>query len=222
LNNKRLLIVLAFIAALSPCLLADQTRLTLPEVLSQIEDVQQKTQTLQFNFTQFQKFSGLPAPRVKKGKMTIKTPGHMRIDQASPQAQTIVRVEDKLEVFTPDHMQILKGSWLTWIRTSGFPSTLIDLFGNFRALQVNERYAIVFGGYDEGSYRLTLKPKRGTGPTIDIWVAEETFLVSRGRLNDSQGVVDVKVSQMKHNIAVPDSRFRIRVPPGTAVIPLPS
>jgi outer membrane lipoprotein carrier protein len=193
--------------------------LPLPEVLAKMEAQQQALQDVRFDFVQTSKQGDFPAQRVT-GEVQAKKPQRLRVEQKSPDKQTLISDGKTLWLYMPGQKQQLKGDWNAWLKKSRFPSLLLDMIGSFTPERWRRDYEVFFGGYENALYELQFKPKRPDVLPLTIWISEDNFLPARGQLNDQGSRIEVELKKVQINTGIKDGAFKSRVPSGTAEIPV--
>jgi chaperone LolA len=195
--------------------------LTLPELLSKIEEAQRQVEDIQFKFVQrVQQAHGFE--QTVAGRVFFRRPHWLRVSQLGSQKQTLISDGDKLWLYVPSARQQLTGSWKAWVEDSGFPSPLLSFVGDFPVNQWHERYKVLFGGYKDSMYRLTFQPKAPGDSAVDLWISDATFLPKRGKMRQENVTVQFSFQDVKTNQGIDSNTFSTAVPSGTAVVPLPS
>jgi outer membrane lipoprotein-sorting protein len=195
--------------------------LPLTDVLSRVEAAQQSLQDVQFDFVE--SWSGTPAQvPPMRGRFTFKKPHFLRIDEKKPDEQTIVSDGEHLEIYTPAAEQKLEGSWKKYLQSAQLPLPLLTFTNDFSVSSWSTEYDVLFGGHENGLYRLDFRPKSKNVEPLTLWISDETFLPRRGEIRRPAGLLRVEMSNLRQNISVGDSSFHLKIPKGTAVVPLGS
>jgi outer membrane lipoprotein-sorting protein len=196
--------------------------LTLPEVLSRIEQTQQGLESVSFRFVQSRPASSGVRPRVIKGQVFFKKPYQLRVVQEKPEKQVLVTDGKEVSVYMPEQGQALIGSWPQWVAQSGLPVEIFDAVQGFRQAQWNKDYEILFGGYSAPYYKLVCKPRVNGRAAVDLWISEQTFWLARAEWRKDDQSAEVAISDLKPNAVIPDSNFHLQLPSGTARVPFSS
>jgi chaperone LolA len=208
---------LIFFFAAVPC--AGDAALTLPDVLAQVEAAQAKIHDIQFRF--IQKTTALDGrPLRTSGRLFFKRPYSLKINQTEPENQILVSDGQRVSLYSPAAGQQIVGEWRAWVERSGFPTVLLTFIGDFPVQQWRDRYTLVFGGYDDGVYRITLNPKQAGDIPVELWISEKDFLPMRGKARYTNANVDVRFEGTRVNAGLRNDIFQAKVPQGTPVIPL--
>ncbi len=193
--------------------------LVLSDILENMEQKQSALSDVSFDFVQTVKQGSLPAQRTA-GQVKVKKPHALRVDQKSPDKQTLVSDGKTFWLYSPAAQQQLKGNWQAWLEQSKFPLPLLDFLGTFTPERWRTQYKVLFGGYANGLYELQFKPLHADDLPVTLWISEETFLPAKGRLTNQGAQIDVEIKGMRVNTGLDAKVFIPKVPTGTTVVPI--
>ena len=195
--------------------------LTLNEVVQKMQAAQSRIVNLEFSFVE--KSQGpAGADSTVAGKVLFSRPHRLRVDQRTPEKQTLISDGTHFWLYTPSAQQQLTGLWKPWIAQTGFPAPLLSFVGDFPATEWAERYTILFTGYEDHLYGILFKPKNKEDASVQLWISDESFLPERGESTRGALKHRVTFSGMQTPATVDQNRFNTAVPAGTAVVPVGS
>jgi outer membrane lipoprotein carrier protein len=207
---------------------ADQGQV-LAEVWTVVKKLQaryRKTKDLQADFTQSTRIEGFATPLTSSGRVYIKKPGKLRWDYREPSVEEIYVNEDTVNIYVPEHQQVLVGD-LTKMTASRAPLQLLQGMAN-----LEEQFTVVpTDGAARGAGGLalvTLLPKPGEHGSdqnrrkIVLEVQPKTYFLKTVSIHDATGNVSTfAFSNLRPNTGLSDNVFRFRVPPGVEVVKAP-
>lgn len=200
---------------------AGVSNLTLDEVLEEIGRTQDNLQDFHAGFVETIQPKGQAATKIR-GTLSVGRPFRLRVDQKAPERQTLVSDGADVRLYTPAAGQEIVGKWKNWAKHSGFPAPVLGMLGEYPVGKWSEDYTVLFGGHEQGAYKVILKPRTPDVATLELWVSDETFLPTRGRMANATRTTDIRFDNVRMNVGLKESHFTLDVPKGTAVVPMPS
>jgi outer membrane lipoprotein carrier protein len=197
---------------------ADASRLD--QVLARLEQAEKEVRTLSFDFTQTTSLSVGRGPTEIVGSALFERPSRFRVEQSSPEPQTIVSNGKVFWVYLPDRGQAIKDSMDNWAKAAGFPQGLTP----FR-MNVNEMKKKYTFSLDETSGQpvLVMTP-RDSGSfdyTLRLWIDLNTGLAMKTELESEAVKAVVTVRNARVNPPIKDAPFKFVPPKGTDVLEMP-
>ncbi len=191
--------------------------LTLSEVLSRVSARQHSLQTARMTVTQKVRRGSAPGEALR-GVLTLQKPASLRFEESHPERQRLISDGEKLWFYTPAAKQQLVGSWGAWVRSARLPLPLYDFLMGTPIDRLQDRYEMLFGGLDNGFYRVTLKPKTTGELPLTLWFSPETFFPMKGVLESSGSVLEWNIMVLELNPALSPKTFLPTVPKGTSAV----
>ena len=206
-----------------PAQAAENLSKQIRDLVQQVDAQYARTKDFQAEFVQETRIEGFDTPLRSSGRVYIKKPGKLRWDFLEPSVEEIYVQGDQLEMYVPEHQQVLKGSLTRMVATKA-PLMLLQGAG-----KLEEHFDVEPTGDGErgtgGLPLLTLIPKRGTQPTdspISRIVSEiqpKTFFIQTVRLHETSGNVSTyRFTHFKANTGLEDKLFTLVPPKGVVVI----
>jgi len=223
--------MLAFLLGLVVCLVVpvptqakDLLSKQIQDLVKQVDAQYARTKDFQADFVQETRIEGFETPLRSSGRVYIKKPGMLRWDFLEPSLENIYVHGDRLEMYVPEHQQIVKGSLTRMVATKA-PLQLLQGAG-----KLEEHFHIEPTGKGEtgvgGLPLLTLIPKRQGNQTsaspISRIVSEiqpKTFFIQTVRLHEVSGNVSTyRFEHFKANTGLGDDLFTLVPPEGVVVV----
>ncbi len=177
----------------------------------------------QADFVQETRIEGFDKPFRSSGRVFLKKPGRLRWDYMEPSVEHIYVHKDRLELYVPDHNQVLKGS-LTMMTEMKAPLRLLQGVG-----ALTEHFFVqptANGKVGEGELPLlTLIPKAapGSAPSSLARVVSEiqpdTYFIQSLSLHEVSGNVSTfRFSNFKANRGLDETVFILNPPEGVVIV----
>lgn len=193
------------------------------DLVKQVDAQYARTKDIQADFVQETRIEGFDTPFRSSGRVYIKKPGRLRWDFLEPSVEKIYVQGDQIQMYVPEHQQILKGSLTRMVATKA-PLMLLQGAG-----KLEEHFEIEpTGGGERGAGGLpllTLIPKQGTQPSqspISRIVSEiqpKTFFIQTVRLHEISGNVSTyRFTHFKANTGLDETLFTLVPPEGVVVV----
>lgn len=195
---------------------------SLDNILSNIQEVYEKTKDFQADFEQTSLIKSINEEQKSSGKVYMKKPGLMRWEHLSPEKELIVLDGKVLWIYSPENKQVIKND-LVGKFDSGTPFLFLLGLGKIKE-QFNVKYLNQNKAGKEDWIILELRPKKEQ-PGLEkliLRVSPKSFLVEGSSVFDEYGNVtsfDFYDIQINKNIS--SSLFEYEVPEGTEVIEPP-
>jgi outer membrane lipoprotein-sorting protein len=207
--------------AVSPSGLAAQGKLTVGEVLKQIDREAAIFESLTADVERTKVTVVVDDRSTESGQMQVRRDDKMRIDLTSPDPKTILRDGDHLYIYTPKTRQVEEYD-LSKHRDLVDQFLLLG-FGT-SAESMKRGYLITLEGEEnignQKVVRLELTPKSGDVrkqiSKIELWLDEMTWLPAQQKFYET-GTEDyfiIRYTNVARNVSLPDSRFKPRWPSG--------
>ncbi len=180
---------------------------------------------LQFNYVQEMRSDLTPEISMSSGTAYIVKPKSLRIEQVSPEPQTIVTSGKYLYIYTPRFGQVLRNSWKQWVSKNiffpglvGFSNTLIELKKKYVWSVIEESNI-----KDEQviRVRLTERASSGQAQTLDMWVGATDFIPRKTEFIIGTLKVVTTLSQLELNPKLDESLFNFKQPGNARLIKMP-
>ncbi|RMH06017.1 MAG: outer membrane lipoprotein carrier protein LolA [Nitrospirae bacterium] len=189
------------------------------ELVRHIEARYAQLQDLQAVFNQETRIEGFETPLTSTGRVYMKKPAFLRWDYLEPSEEYIYVHGDQVEMYTPAHEQILRGS-LTSMVSSKAPLQLLQ--GASRLTDHFEIHPAQDSRGESGLPRLVLIPRdREHSPVVRIVseVDPKTYLLKTVTLYEKNGNRSTfRFSQIQTNRGLDDRLFRLIPPEGVVII----
>ena len=208
----------------SPAHAKDNISKQIKDLVKRVDAQYARTKDFQADFVQETRIEGFETPLRSSGRVYIKKPGRLRWDFLEPSLEKIYVHGDQLEMYVPEHQQIVKGS-LTRMAATKAPLQLLQGAG-----RLEEHFKIEPTGKGEtgagGLPLLTLIPKQeGKQPSaspISRIVSEiqpKTYFIQTVRLHEVSGNVSIyRFEHFKANTGLDDDLFTLVPPEGVVVV----
>jgi outer membrane lipoprotein carrier protein len=187
---------------------ADAARLA-----AKVQGFYERTRDLKARFSQTYTYAGFGRKQESSGTIEVKKPGKMRWDYEKPAAKTIAVSGSRLVQFEPEENQ-----------------AYVD--DHFDASAMSAAVAFLLGKGDlsrefdlgvDATGALLLRPKE-PDPRVDViaLTVGESGDVKATRVVDGSGNVnEVRFTDVKRNVGLPDSAFDVKLPKDVRRIPAP-
>lgn len=186
-----------------------------------------QTKDLQADFIQETRIEGFETPLSSSGHVYIKKPGLLRWDYEQPSVEQIYVHGDQLEMYVPEHNQVVKGHLSQLVATKA-PLRLLQGAGN-----LSEQFEVTStrgGELGEGGLPLlTLRPKQpksnqaSTISQIVLDIQPTTYLIHSVSLYETSGNVSTfRFAELKVNSGLDDRLFELTVPDDVVVVDAPA
>jgi outer membrane lipoprotein carrier protein len=174
-----------------------------------------KSFTAKFN----EEIATVGAPkRQRQGTVSFRKPGRMRWEFETPEKQTIVSDGETLYSYDPDLNQVVETPLKQALKSSSATSFLLGI-GN-----INRDFKAAFASppTPTGLIDLILDAKTG-GYKIEVGLDPKTYDLTKLTLTDQLGdVTKIDFSDIHDNVALPDSIFAFKAPPGADIVTAPA
>lgn len=193
------------------------------DLFSLVDARYEQIQDFQADFIQEVQIEGFGTPLVSSGHMYIKKPGRLRWDYIEPSAEQMYVNGDQVEMYVPEHNQILKGN-LTMMAANKAPLSLLQGIG-----KLAEQFEVSATGNGErgdgGLPLLTLIPKQQSTdgePSVTRIVSEihpQTYFIQRVSLHETSGNISTfRFTNLQANTGLDDQVFDLVPPEGVTII----
>lgn len=215
-------VVLLFIP--SPACAKDNLSKQIQDLVKRVDAQYARIKDFQADFVQETRIEGFETPLRSSGRVYIKKPGLLRWDFLEPSLEQIYVHGDQLEMYVPEHQQIVKGSLTRMVATKA-PLQLLQGAG-----KLEEHFDIEPTGKGEtgagGLPLLTLIPKQQGGEPsaspISRIVSEiqpKTYFIQTVRLHEVSGNVSIyRFEHFKANTGLNNELFTLVPPEGVIVV----
>ncbi len=193
------------------------------DLVSRVDARYAQTQDFQADFIQETRIEGFETPLISSGHLYIKKPGRLRWDYVEPSVEQIYVNGDQVEMYVPEHNQILKGN-LTMMVATKAPLRLLQGAG-----KLTEQFEVSATGNGErgdgGLLLLTLIPKGQSpagGSPITRIVSEiqpQTYFIQTVSIHETSGNVSTfRFTNLKANTGLDDRVFDLVPPEGVVIV----
>jgi outer membrane lipoprotein carrier protein len=192
-------LVAALVLAAAPSGHAEASRLA-----AKVQAFYERTRDLQARFTQTYTYAGFGRRQVSSGTLRVKKPGKMRWDYEKPAPKTVAVSGSRLVQYEPEENQ-----------------AYVD--EHFDASAMSAAVAFLLGKGDltkefdvatDGSGSLLLRPKEPDPrvETIALSVGPAGEVTATRVVDGSGNVNEVKFSDVRRNVGLPDAAFDVKLP----------
>jgi outer membrane lipoprotein carrier protein len=192
-------LIAALVVAAAPSGHAEASRLA-----AKVQAFYERTRDLQARFTQTYTYAGFGRRQVSSGTLRVKKPGKMRWDYEKPAPKTVAVSGSRLVQYEPDENQ-----------------AYVD--EHFDASAMSAAVAFLLGKGDltkefdvatDGSGSLLLRPKEPDPrvETIALSVGPAGEVTATRVVDGSGNVNEVKFSDVRRNVGLPDAAFDVKLP----------
>ena len=196
---------------------------SLQDLLHHVETRYSQIKDFQADFTQETTIEGFDTPLISSGRVYIKKPGLLRWDYLKPSVEHMYVNGDHIQMFTPEHNQVIQGS-LTHMVATQAPLRLLQGVG-----KLSEHFDARPTDHDqrgEGSLPLlTLIPKdqTETGPSpvnkMVSAIQPQTYFIQSLTLHETTGNISVfRFSNIQANTGLKGSLFEFVPPEGVVIV----
>ncbi len=171
---------------------------------AKVQGYYERTRDLEARFTQTYTYAGFGRRQISSGTLRVKKPGMMRWDYEKPARKTIAVKGSRLVQWEPEENQAYVDDTFDASAMSAAVTFLLgkgDLAREFD-LSVDDLGALV------------LRPK-APDPRVDsivLTVAEDGAVTATRVVDGSGNVNELKFSDVKRNVGLPDSAFDVKLP----------
>lgn len=203
------------VAVLSPARAAAEVVLVEAGPQAALVDYLAGTLTLSAQFEHLQTGRG---GRVQtfRGEMLLKRPGRFRWDIQSPYAQLQIIRDNTFLLYDPDLAQLTRRPLESALEAT--PAGLLLSAGPEAAQSLGRQFDLSALPSQSGLQRVLLRPKSGGGSSLEVGLNDRGE-ITQFELTDALGRRSlVRLSAIRRNQPIADSRFQFTPPPGTEVI----
>jgi outer membrane lipoprotein carrier protein len=188
----------------------------LKQVLDRLQRHYRDTHSFTAKFNEEIATVGAPKKQ-RQGTVSFRKPGRMRWEFETPEKQTIVSDGETLYSYDPDLNQVVETPLKQALKSSSATSFLLGM-GN-----INHDFKASFANppAPNGLVDLILDAKTG-GYKIEVELDPKTYNLMTLTLTDQLGdVTKIDFSDIRDNVALPDSLFEFKVPAGADIVTAP-
>lgn len=209
---------LAILCLLSAALTARAR--TVDDVLDLLRRAETRVQRLRFDYTQTTKITITHETVRARGTALFERPNRFRLEQKTPQPQTVVSDGETLWFYLPARGQVLRDGVDNWARSAGFPQGLSPF--RLDSADLREKYDAALENDDPKTPVIRLTPKAAAAPyRLRVWVDAATGLPVKTELASDSVSAVTEVKNVKTDFTPGRDAFRFSPPAGTDVIDLP-
>jgi len=190
----------------------------LNEILSKMEEVDKKVNTLEVNYTQEIVYSATNEKQHISGNLKHKKPNSIYIVQKTPQEQRIYIDGKKITIYTPENSQAVIDNWKNVINGDMAPASLVSFGSNWKTIKKDN--IIKYAGEDEKNYILELSPAAKKDWTMQMYVSKDTYYPQKAVVTAAGVTVNVDLINYKINQEFKKDIFKFEAPSGVEVIKL--
>jgi outer membrane lipoprotein-sorting protein len=189
----------------------------LTELLARMDQVQKGLTTLRVNFVQTNTFRMLSQPQVLKGQLVLRKPDTALYEYTSPSKLFFLVKDGDLLVYNPAQKKVI----IQDIRRH--QARIIRYLGISQPLrELQESFEVKWSGQDAGAVHLILTPTklkmRRKIAVLQFWVDPQTALLKSFEVVEVEGDrIRFDFSQWESNPVLPESAFKVEIPPGVKV-----
>lgn len=207
-----------------PVLAKESVSKQIQDLVKRVDEQYARTKDFQADFVQETHIEGFDTPLRASGRVYIKKPGRLRWDFLEPTVEKIYVHGDQLELYIPEHQQIVKGSLTRMVATKA-PLQLLQGAG-----KLEEHFNVGPTGKGEtgagGLLLLTLIPKpqeaQLSASPITRIVSEiqpKTYFIQTVHLHEASGNVSIyRFEHFKSNTGLKEDLFTLVPPKGVVVV----
>lgn len=195
----------------------------LQALVDRVEERYAQLRDLQADFVQETRIEGFDRPLQSSGRVFLKKPGLLRWDYLEPSVEHMYVSQDQLEMYVPEHNQVLRGD-LNMMMATKAPLQLLRGVG-----KLTEHFVVrpaADGKVGEGGLPLlVLVPRTDSGsePSSVVKVVSEiqpdTYLIQTLTLHEVSGNVSTfRFSSFKTDTGLDESVFILDPPEGTVIV----
>ncbi|MDD9859575.1 MAG: outer membrane lipoprotein carrier protein LolA [Nitrospira sp.] len=192
-------------------------------LVDRVEARYEQLRDLQADFVQETRIEGFDRPLQSSGRVFLKKPGLLRWDYLEPSVEHMYVRQDQLEMYVPEHNQVLRGD-LNMMMATKAPLQLLRGVG-----KLTEHFVVrptADGKVGEGALPLlVLVPRTASGsePSSIVKVVSEiqpdTYLIQTLTLHEVSGNVSTfRFSSFKTDTGLDESVFILDPPEGTVIV----
>ena len=191
------------------------------EVVARLQRAETEIQRLQFDYLQTTRIPLTGETFKSKGAALFERPNRFRLEQKSPQPQTVVCDGKDLWFYLPARGQALRDSVDNWARSAGFPQGLSPF--RLETTELRAKYDIALETPDPKTPILRLTPRgdRAFPYDLRVWVDLASGLPIKTELSSKSVTATTTVKNFKINVPLSPDAFRFSPPAGTDVIDAP-
>lgn len=214
---RRPALALLLVAAASTPLRAQSAE----DVVARLRRAETEIQRLQFDYVQVTRIPLTGESVQSKGAALFDRPNRFRLEQKTPQPQTVVCDGKDLWFYLPARGQALRDSVDNWARSAGFPQGLSPF--RLETTELRAKYDIALETPDPKTPVLRLTPRgdRAFPYDLRVWVDVTSGLPIKTELSSKSVTATTTVKNFKINVPLSPDAFRFTPPAGTDVIDAP-
>jgi outer membrane lipoprotein carrier protein len=195
------------------------------DLIKKVDNRYSRIEDLQADFSQETKIEGFQTSLSSAGRLYLKKPGLLRWDYHHPSVEQIFVNGDQLEVYVPEHKQVVKGN-LTHMAASKAPLALLQGVG-----KLADEFDVMPTGEGElgvgGLPLLTLIPRiteegSSTMKQIVLEIEPTTYLIKTIILYEISGNIStLRFTNINVNQGITSTLLKLEVPDDVVVVDAP-
>jgi outer membrane lipoprotein carrier protein len=186
---------------------APPARATPPDpaaLAAKVQRYYEQTRDLEARFEQTYTYAGFGRRQVSSGTLRVKKPGMMRWDYAKPAPKTVAVKGTRLVQYEPEENQAYVDE--------RFDATAMSAAVTFLLGQGDLAREFDLSSDASGALLLTPKEEDPRVETIALTVGKDGEVLATRVVDGSRNVNEIRFSDVKRNVGLPDAAFEVKLP----------
>lgn len=222
--KKVFLTVLIFLLLISNEAITSSEGLTVAELLEKIDQKDTEILDIKFNFSQNIKITLTKEEYKIFGSAIYKKPNKIYLKTLADEKnllpeQVVVSDGEKIWIYTPKYKQVIVEKWSAKGGLSKYrfvPEEIFNYVDSVKKLAKN--YELEYPGKVNGSFLLSLKPKKRKEIKINFYISADTYLPLKTELLAETVEVITEIKDIEINTKIKDEIFHFHPPEDVNVL----
>lgn len=186
------------------------------DIVKGVESTYKGIESLRADFVQTTRSPAMGTEDKQKGKLHLKRPRKMRMEFTGADSKLVVTNGESIWIYSPSDKQVYVYKDLGGGAGMGVLLDDLDKLDEHFDVKVLDKQ----GGAEKRSYLLELVPREQAGfKKLHVEISRKKYTLERLVIIDQMdNQTELAFSQVKMNVAMPDSDFAFEAPKGTQVI----
>lgn len=196
--------------------------ISLGDVLDNMQIRENEIKSLNFEFKQEIRFSGVSSVSLIEGQAYFQKPKKLRIVKKTPLEQFTITDGKKMWVYTPSYKQVWEGSWQGWLKGAALPKGLVP-FGDF-AQDLRDNFDLSIKTADSSNpsvIMLKAVPKdQSQDFSIELFISTTDWVPIQTIYVSETARIETILDNIAINNPIAADNFTFKPPKGTEIIQL--
>jgi chaperone LolA len=195
--------------------------MSVEELQQKMAESESRVTSMEFDYQQQMESSLTSEKRISEGKVYIKKPKQVRIEQKTPENQTIVTSGKSVYIYTPRFQQVIEQRWEDWFTKNMFFPGLSGFSDALKKLKKEYRWQIQSsaGMQDPSTIWVRLVKENKDGKEqLDLWIGISDFLPKVTQYTYQSLKLTTSLVSLKTNTELDPQLFKFKKPADAKII----